>query len=329
LKVGAADPDEARRLFEDLEFGALAREFAAPVPTAEVRHTVVRDAAALERTVERLRASGRLAFNLERDHSQPMRADLVAVGLAGADGEAFYVPVAHRHLGAPPQLDQATVLDRLRPLFEGQGPRREAHNVKSDLILLRRLGWDPPSVEFDTMLASYLLDASRRSHALEAVARDVAGLAVPAYDEVLGSGARSVPISDIEVDRALISRFKLGFDYDKIYLDFDDTVICNGAVHPYVLLLLYQAAYEGKPVHLLTRHDRDIHQTLAKAKLHPGLFAEIRTLGWDEEKHEVIGRGGNSIFIDNAFTERKKVKEHLGIPVFDVDAVGCLLDWRS
>ncbi len=201
LRTRAADREQARRLFEDLEFGALAREYAPPVLTAEVRHTVVMGTAALEGAVGRLLASGGFAFNLERDHAEPMRANLIGVALAGADGENFYVPVAHRNLGAP-SMDQATVLRLLRPLFEGGASRRSAHNVKSDLILFRRFGWSAPPVEFDTMLASYLLNASRRSHALEAVAQDVAGFPVPSYESVLGSGARSVPLADLEVGRA-------------------------------------------------------------------------------------------------------------------------------
>src|SRR2546428_1898739 len=114
----------------------------------------------------------------------------------------YDVPVAHRYLGAPAQIDPQTVLRLLRPLFEGGGLRRFGHNVKSDLVLLRRLGWDPPAIEFDTMLASYLLNASRHSHALEVVARDVAGLVVPGYESVLGSGAKGVPLADLEVERA-------------------------------------------------------------------------------------------------------------------------------
>jgi hypothetical protein len=134
---------------------------------------------------------------------------------------------------------------------------------------------------------------------------------------------------DVAVDRALTNRFEMGIDYDRIYLDFDDTLICRGEVNPNVLLLLYQAARERKPVHLLTRHAKDIHHTLSEAKIHPALFAEIRTLRWHEEKHNAVDRLGKPIFIDNAFAERKKVQQHLGIPVFDVDAVGCLLDWRT
>jgi ATP-grasp in the biosynthetic pathway with Ter operon len=133
---------------------------------------------------------------------------------------------------------------------------------------------------------------------------------------------------DIEVDRALFSRFQLAIEYDRIYLDFDDTVLCRKEIHPHVLSLLYQARRQGKLVYLLTRHASNIHETLEALKIHTGLFAEVRSLGWDEEKYTAIRPIGKPIFIDNAFTERKKVRENLRIPVFDVDAVGCLLDWR-
>ena len=133
----------------------------------------------------------------------------------------------------------------------------------------------------------------------------------------------------VEVDRALFNRFQLGLDYDTIYLDFDDTLICRGEVNRSVLLLLYQATQQGKAVHLLTRHAGDIRQTLAQAKIHPGLFTSIQTLDWKKEKVELIRPGEKAIFIDNAFTERRKVKSQTGIPVFDVDAVPSLLDWRS
>jgi len=51
-------------------------------------------------------------------------------------------------------------------------------------------------------------------------------------------------------------------------------------------------------------------------------------LGWHEEKHQLIKPAEKAIFIDNAFAERKKARDHTGIPVFDVDAVPSLLDWR-
>ncbi len=133
----------------------------------------------------------------------------------------------------------------------------------------------------------------------------------------------------VEVDRALFNRFLLGLEYDTIYLDFDDTLICRGEVNRYVLLLLYQAVRQGKSVHLLTRHEGDIHQALAKAKIHAGLFTSIHKLDYLEEKAHLMPSRERAIFIDNAFAERKKVESVTGMPVFDVDAVPALLDWRT
>lgn len=202
LRVGTPDHEAARQVFLDLEFGALAREFLAPVAARPAAHTIVRDAAELERAVARLRAGGLFAFNLERDHPEPMRAALVGIALAGPGNEGLYVPLAHRHLGAPPAVEAATALRLVRPLFEDPRVRRAGHNVKSDMVLLRRLGWPAPAVEFDTMLASYLLNPSRRSHALDVVAQEVGDLAVPSYESVLGTGARSLPLPDLDVERA-------------------------------------------------------------------------------------------------------------------------------
>jgi hypothetical protein len=132
----------------------------------------------------------------------------------------------------------------------------------------------------------------------------------------------------VEVDRALFNHFHLGIDYDTIYLDFDDTLICRGEVNTYVLLLLYQAVKQGKTVHLLTRHNGDIRQSLAEANIHSGLFTSIQTFDWQKDKYQLIRPGEKAIFIDNSFVERKKVKSQTGMPVFDVDAVPSLLDWR-
>jgi hypothetical protein len=134
---------------------------------------------------------------------------------------------------------------------------------------------------------------------------------------------------DIEVDRAIFSRFNINYEYDAIYLDFDDTVVREGEVNRYVLMLLYQAARQGKKVILLTRHEGDIYETLEKNKIHRALFTQIRALAWNEEKSDLISSRERAIFIDNAFQERKKIKERIGIPVFDIDAVSCLIDWRE
>ena len=59
------------------------------------------------------------------------------------------------------------------------------------------------------------------------------------------------------------------------------------------------------------------------------LFDDIKTLGKHQLKSEVIEKTNNTIFIDNAYKERLEVKKKLNIPVFDVDAIQSLIDWKE
>jgi len=133
----------------------------------------------------------------------------------------------------------------------------------------------------------------------------------------------------LEVDRALFNRYKSSLDYETIYIDFDDTITKDGKVNPYVMLFLYNVRNNHKKIKLLTKHTFDLNQTFAKLAIQPLLFDEIILLGPDEEKFKKITESKNVIFIDNSFNERAKVRKELNIPVFDVDAINTLIDWRE
>ena len=129
------------------------------------------------------------------------------------------------------------------------------------------------------------------------------------------------------VDRAFISRFETDISYDTVYVDFDDTVTVRGKVNTVLMMFLYQARNAGKRIVLLTKHARDIAQSLDEYAVSPRLFDEIVHLDPGADKTPYIRP--NSIFIDDSFAERKAVHDICGIPVFDLDMVESLLDWRA
>ena len=202
LRLRTPDGGAARDLFLDLEFAALAREFDAPtavMPTVAV--TVVRDAAGLREAARRF-AGAPCAILVEAEGTVPGAAPVAAgLALAGAD-TAVYVPIGHRGLSAGDQPGVKTVVEALQPLLEGDGVERVTHGAKETLVLLRRMGSRIPGFAADTRLASYLLNAERRSHDLEIVAQEVAGLPVASHESMLGSGAKRGAWSELDVDRA-------------------------------------------------------------------------------------------------------------------------------
>ena len=132
---------------------------------------------------------------------------------------------------------------------------------------------------------------------------------------------------DLLLDRAFISRFQTDLSYSSVYVDFDDTLIVRGKVNAFLMMFLYQAFNQGKRLCLLTRHSTDIFADLEKACIPASLFSEIIRLDEAGAKTDYIA--SDSIFIDDSFSERKRVRDALGIPVFDLDMVESLIDWRS
>jgi uncharacterized protein (UPF0335 family) len=132
----------------------------------------------------------------------------------------------------------------------------------------------------------------------------------------------------IEVDRALINRFSLDIDYKRVYIDFDDTVTLDGKVNPYTMMFLYQCLANEKEIILITKHEKEILETLKSLKIDPSIFNEIIHIRKDDEKCKYIKNDVPAIFIDDSFSERQKIKDKSGIPVFDLDSLECLIDWR-
>ena len=136
----------------------------------------------------------------------------------------------------------------------------------------------------------------------------------------------------VVMDRTLISRYKMDYDYSTVYIDYDDTVVSGECTIPSVIRYLYQCKNQHKKIILITRHNEDhedeLYQSLYQHCIFPALFDQIISLSFKQEKVDFIDPLG-AIFIDNSFAERKKVFDKYAIPVFDVEGIEVLLDWRE
>ena len=130
---------------------------------------------------------------------------------------------------------------------------------------------------------------------------------------------------DLEMDRCLHSSFKMDYEYENIYIDFDDTIVIDNKVNSDVMKFLYQSLNKKKNIYLLTKHINDIENSLKKYHIDINIFNKIYHLDDSQNKSSVIDKD-KSIFIDNYFKERYDVHCNLNIPVFDVDAIESLID---
>jgi DNA polymerase-1 len=169
------------------------------------RYETLTDEGSLARWLARIEAADAVAFDSETTSLDPFAAEIVGLSFALAEGEACYLPLAHRYAGAPEQLPRAAVLARLKPWFEDAAKAKIGQHLKYDQHVLANHGIALRGVADDTLLESYVLEAGRdglRGHDLGELARRHLGLATIAYADLCGKGASQIGFEQVEVERA-------------------------------------------------------------------------------------------------------------------------------
>ena len=130
---------------------------------------------------------------------------------------------------------------------------------------------------------------------------------------------------DMLLDRGTETLYRISYDYDTLYLTLEDTLIVNNQVNTDLMQLIYQSINRNIKVVLLTTHMHDLEASLAAHKLHTAMFDEIILLEPNSPKADYI-KHERAIFVGHDFADRQNVHSVCAIPVFDLDAVECLID---
>ncbi len=203
FKIKSPKRKKLAELFKDLEFRQLQQAVPEQADLSHKDYQAIMNLSDLERLISCLETAARFAVDTETTSTNPMLANLVGLSFAVCADQAFYIPCAHNYLGAPEQLDLKTVLDRLRPVLENPAIEKIGQNIKYDWMVLARHGINLAGVVFDTMLASYLLDPSKRAHNLDQIALDFLGHKTITFEQVAGKGKNAVLFSQVALDKAI------------------------------------------------------------------------------------------------------------------------------
>ncbi|MBC7789871.1 MAG: hypothetical protein H7Z74_07985, partial [Anaerolineae bacterium] len=256
LRIRTADHARLRDLFVELEFHTLVKDqgMQAPPPAAAapVSYTLVDSLDGMRDAVSRARSMPHIAIKTETvlangsaQHSDPLRARLVAMTIAVAPSEAYYFVLGHRSPGSgkresdaangfwgqgskglelgfeatdqPDRPGSAETVETtprnlpslvspemapLRELLEDASVLKTAQNAKHEVLALRGSGVALRGIEFDTMLASYVLDPGRRSHGLDLLALEFLNHTMKSYEDVCGKGRLQTRFDEVSPDCA-------------------------------------------------------------------------------------------------------------------------------
>lgn len=214
MPPGLTPPPKAQRPPPDAGlFAGTSADDSAAAPAsraAQGDYRAVTSADDLARVVQSLLAAPSFAIDTETTSLHHRQAKLCGISLAWQPGHAVYIPI--RSPTPDRHLDEATVLAALRPILEDPAKPKVGHNLKFDLLVLRAAGVElrgftpqPDAADFpggDTMVASYLIDASRSSHSKDALSLALLHRHNIPIADLIGSGKHQRSFDTVPLDLA-------------------------------------------------------------------------------------------------------------------------------
>jgi DNA polymerase-1 len=205
-RVGGINHDRLSELFSEFGFRTFAEraaklsapdEVPVPTPAETANYHLIDTPEKLSELAAELARQSVISIDTETTHVSPRCASIVGYSFSFKPGEAYYVPV--RGPAGDPVLDPQATLETLRPIFENPAIRKIGQNLKYDVIVLRNVGVHVAGLAFDTMIASYLLDAGGRSHNLDDLALKYLNHNTIKIDQLIGKGRDQKRMDEVPV----------------------------------------------------------------------------------------------------------------------------------
>lgn len=204
-------------------------------------YALVQTEAEFDSVLRKIRRAGRMSIDLKTTGLDTRTSTLVGVALAWHAGDAVYVPVAHtgKQSAAPsaeeqaeliaketdeapieaqvdliakapeavdavvPQLSEAWVLKRLKPLIENPDFPKISQNVKLEWQVLQTRGIDYRGAQYDTLLSSYLMNPNRTDFTLPALSSDLLGHKMITLKDVVGKKGKAADFAGVDLESAM------------------------------------------------------------------------------------------------------------------------------
>ena len=204
LAVSEPDVEQLSEVYKELEFNSWLQEAPAnKTVKSEINssYVCISTEKSLKELIKKASKAKTIAVDTETTGLDYMDTELVGISLSYQAGEAYYIPLKHDD-DSVDQIDLDIVLKELRPLLEDSSNKIIGQNIKFDRNVLAKYGVDIASIKNDTMMMSYVLDASATRHNLDALSSYYLNYKTSTFEDVAGKGVKQITFDKVPIEAA-------------------------------------------------------------------------------------------------------------------------------
>lgn len=205
FKLKEPDLQKVKAFYQEMHFMTLLKELQLPEKPSEeldldfgvdpkkTSYTLINDAAALNDLLSKLSSAPTLCIDTETTGIDPMQAELVGIGISDDVARGWYIPLNG-------SIDRNAVLDLMRPFVADTSRAFFGHNIKYDLHILEEAGIPVGRVDFDTMVASYLISPHQQRHNLDTLSLQHFEKVKTPISDLIGKGKKQITMAEVPLE---------------------------------------------------------------------------------------------------------------------------------
>ncbi len=138
-------------------------------------------------------------FDTETTGLDAFASEVIGIAFCWKENEAYYVPLNH----PSGELSDSAVWQALKPIMENQTIKKGGQNIKYDALMLWQHGVDVQGMNFDTMIANYLVASETRQNKLDILVKKYLNYEMIPIEKLIGpkgkkqKNMRDIPISEV------------------------------------------------------------------------------------------------------------------------------------
>ncbi|MFH1251080.1 MAG: 5'-3' exonuclease H3TH domain-containing protein, partial [bacterium] len=205
LQTQSVNREELTKLFDELEFYSLIKTLgvAKKTETVNKQYQALKERSDIVMLVKTLQDVKMLSVDLETTSTSPMIAEIVGISLSWEADKGVYIPI--QYPSAQKSLfgndDKIEFLELLKPILENISIPKCGQNLKYDMLILRRYGIELKGVEFDTMIAAFLIQPDSRSYKLDKLSQQYLNYTMQPIQDLIGKGKNQITMDEVSVEK--------------------------------------------------------------------------------------------------------------------------------
>lgn len=158
------DPEEVYQIFQELEFRSLLDK----IPHKDANknseketikkdgadYTFIQDEKSFEEFYKKLKTQKIFCFDTETTGLDVINDEVLGISFSWKKGQGYFVDMSNKKLSK-------LASEKLKTIFEDPQIKKIGHNIKFDYKVLKNISIELQGLEFDTLIAAYLINPNR------------------------------------------------------------------------------------------------------------------------------------------------------------------------